>query len=73
MAVSKSLRLLGHGRLLLLELAALFVHFAMLLEELVQQHRVHLVGAHAVSFSFLVAHDKVGIYVFYIFGHKAEL
>src|SRR6267154_1743106 len=59
--------------ILLLHLALLFDKGTMLFEKLVEQHRVHLVVAHAVRFSFLVAHHKVGIYLFYIFGYKAQL
>ena len=45
----------------------------MLFEEFVKQHRVHLIVAHGIRFSFLVAHDQIGIYVFHIFGHKTKL
>jgi hypothetical protein len=31
----------------------------MLLEKLIEQHCVHLVVAHAVRFSFLVAHHQI--------------
>ena len=44
-----------------------------LFEELIEQHRVHLVVAHAVGLSFLVAHHQVGIHLFYVLGHKSEL
>ena len=45
----------------------------MLFEKLVKQHRVHLVVAHTVGFSFFVAHDQIRIHLFYVFGHKSEL
>ncbi len=34
----------------------LFLHMAVLFEELVEQHRVYLVVAHALGFSTLVTH-----------------
>src|SRR5438132_13755486 len=45
----------------------------MLFEKLIEQHRVHLVVAHAVGFSFLVAHYKLVIHFVYFFGNKSEL
>ena len=50
-----------------------FLHFAMLFEKFVKQHRVHLVVADAVGFSFLVAHYQIRIDLFHIFGHEAQL
>src|SRR6266550_2514415 len=50
-----------------------FLHFAALFEELVEQHRVHLVIAHAVGFSFLVPHHKVRIHLLHILGYESEL
>src|SRR5262249_8502494 len=45
----------------------------MLFEKLVEQHRIHLVVAHTVRFSFLVAHDEVRIDLFDILGDESEL
>ena len=45
----------------------------MFLEELVEQHRVYLVVADAVGFSFFVAHHQVRIHLLHIFGHKPKL
>src|SRR5206468_2249593 len=45
----------------------------MFLEELVEQHRVHLFVAHAVDFAVLVTDYQVGVYLFYVFGHQSEL
>ena len=45
----------------------------MLLEKLVKQHRIHLVIAHAVGFSLLVACHKRRIHFLYVFGHKPKL
>ena len=47
--------------------------FAVLFEELVEQHRVHLVVAHAVGFSLFVAHHQARIHLFYLFGDEPEL
>src|SRR6266576_833934 len=49
------------------------LNFAMLFEKLVEQHRVHLVVAHAVGFSLFVPHDQVWIHFFYLLGHQSEL
>ena len=45
----------------------------MLFKKLVEQHRVHLVIAHAVGLSFLVADYKVRIHLLYILSHESEL
>ena len=45
----------------------------MFFEKLVEQHRVHLLVAHAVGLSIFVAHDQVGVYLFHFLGHKAKL
>src|SRR6266487_2647461 len=45
----------------------------MLFEKLIEQHRVHLVVAHAVSVSFFITHHQVSLHLFHLFGHKSEL
>ena len=55
----------------MLRFATLFFDLLMRFEELVEQHRVHLVVAHAVGFSFFVADDKIRIHLVYILGHKS--
>ena len=45
----------------------------MLFEELVKQHRVHLVVAHAVGFSVFVADHQVRIHFFYFLGYQSKL
>jgi hypothetical protein len=40
-----------------------FLDFAILLEELIEQHRVHLILAHAVGLSIFVAHDEIRIHL----------
>ena len=64
---------LGDRRFLFLNLAILLLHFPMLFEKLVEQHRVHLVVAHGVNLAVLVAHDEVGIYLSYFLGNQAKL
>ena len=49
------------------------LNLVMSFEKLIEQHCVHLVVAHAVGFSFFIAHHQVGVYPFYLFGHKSEL
>src|SRR5581483_3765766 len=49
------------------------LHFLVLFEELVEQHRVHLIVAHTVGFPLLVAHHQVRINLFYFFGYKTKL
>jgi hypothetical protein len=45
-----------------------FLDFAMLFEELIEQHRVHLILAHAVGLSIFVAHDEIGIHLGHFLG-----
>src|SRR5262245_36171359 len=45
----------------------------MLFEELIEQHRVHLVVADAVGFSLLIMHHQIRIYLFDFFGDQSEL
>ena len=45
----------------------------MLFEKLVEQHRVHLIVAHAVRFSFFIMHDQVGIHLLYFLRDEAKL
>jgi hypothetical protein len=51
---------------------SLLLHRAMFFEKLVEQHCVHLVVAHAVRFSFVIAHYQVRINLFHFFGHENE-
>src|SRR5215831_16379224 len=45
----------------------------MFLEELVEQHRVHSLVAHAVRLALLVTSYQIGINLFHLLGHQAEL
>src|SRR5215216_5861449 len=45
----------------------------MLFEKFIEEHRVHLVVAHAVRFSFLVADDQVRANFFNIFRYQPTL
>ncbi len=45
----------------------------MLFQELVEQHRVHRFVADGVGFSLLVTSHKIGIHLFHLLSHKAEL
>jgi len=49
-----------------------FLDFAMLFEELIEQHRVHLIVAHAVGLSIFVAHDEIRIHPGHFLGDKAN-
>ena len=46
---------------------------AMLLKELIEQHRVHLVVADAVGLSFLITHDEIGIHPLHVLGYNSQL
>ena len=48
-------------------------HFAVLFEELVEQHRVHRFVAHGVRLALLVAGHQIGIHLFHVLSHEAEL
>src|SRR5436190_15380925 len=61
------------SRFQFLNLLSLLLHSAVLLQKFVKQHRVHLVVAHAVGFSFFIAHHQVSVHLFHLFGHKSEL
>src|SRR6266536_1163850 len=50
-----------------------YLHLLVLFEELVEQHRIHLVVEHAVGFSFFVAHHQLSIRLSHLLGDKAEL
>ena len=56
-----------------LEIFALLFDFAVLFEEFIEQHGVHLIVADTVGFSFFVAHDQIRIHFVNVFGHKSEL
>jgi len=49
------------------------LHFAVLFEKLIEQHRIYLIVTNAVRLSFFVAHYEIGIYLFHILGHKSQL
>src|SRR3984893_15036369 len=59
--------------LLFLRFAALLLHRAVLFEEFVEQHRVYRFVAHGVNFALAVVSHQVGIDLFYLLGHEAEL
>src|SRR5215471_6249300 len=46
--------------------ALFFYKRFMLFEKLVEQHRVHLLVAHAVGLSFFIAHHKIRIHLLHI-------
>jgi len=45
----------------------------MLFQKLVEQHPVHLIIAHTISLSFLIAHHHVGIDLFHILSDQPKL
>src|SRR4029077_6002773 len=49
------------------------LHCTVLFEELVEQHRVHGFVADAVNFPVGVAHNQIGVHLFYLLGHQAKL
>ena len=51
----------------------LFLHFAVLFEELVEQHRVDRVVAHGIDFAVFVAHHQVGIHLSHFLGNQTKL
>src|SRR5205085_2932681 len=51
----------------------LFLHLAVLFEELIEQHRVHLVVTHAVGFSLFVAYHQIRIDRLHLLGHQPKL
>src|SRR5437762_3260683 len=55
------------------QLAALLLHFAVLFEELVEQHRVHRLVAHGVDLTLLIASHQSGVHLFYLLGHQPKL
>jgi hypothetical protein len=50
-----------------------FLNFAVLFEELIEQHRVYLIVAYAVGFAFLITKHQVRVDLFHVLGHKAKL
>jgi hypothetical protein len=60
------LLLLCDGRFLLLVLA-------MLLEKLIEQHRVHRFIAHTLRLALIVASHQSGVYLFHFLSHETEL
>src|SRR5262249_55450866 len=57
---------------LLLHARLQFLHLSMLLEKLIEQHRVHLIVPHCVRFSFFVAQHQVWMDIFYLFSNESE-
>ena len=51
---------------------SLLLNFAMLFEELVEQHRIHRLVAHGVGLAFSVAHHEVRIHFFHLLSHETE-
>src|SRR5262249_47905725 len=49
------------------------LYFAVLLEELVEQHRVHRFVTHGESFPLVVADHQIRIYLFPVLSHQAKL
>ena len=49
------------------------LHFAMLFEEFVEQHRIHCVVADSEEFAVLIAHDQVRVHRRDFFGDQPEL
>src|SRR5439155_1508058 len=45
----------------------------MLFEELVEQHRVHRLVAHGISFALVITGHQIGVHLFHFLSHKAEL
>jgi hypothetical protein len=44
-----------------------------LFEELIEQHRVHLIVTHSIDVTAFVADHEVRVCLFYVFGHESEL
>src|SRR6266496_345967 len=57
--------LLGYGCFQFLDLAVFF-------EELVEQHRIHLVVAYAVDFAIATARHEIRAYLFYVLSDESE-
>ena len=51
----------------------MFLHLAVLFEKLVEQHRVHRFVADGVRLALLVASHQIGVHLFHLLGHEAEL
>jgi hypothetical protein len=49
-----------------------FLHLPVLFEKLVEQHRVHLVVAHAVRFTFFIAYYEIRIHLLNVFRYQAQ-
>src|SRR2546430_12754800 len=45
----------------------------MLFEELVEQHRVHRLVAHGISFALVITGHQIGVHLFHFLSHKTEL
>ena len=54
-------------------LLLLFLHFGVLFEELVEQHRVHCFISHGVYLPIGVACHQIWVYPLDLLGHEAEL
>ena len=69
-----------HPFLQLADCSFLFLYFASLcldlfvfFKELVEQHRIHRLIADTVRLALVVASDQIGIHLFHLLGHQAEL
>src|SRR5215469_15528756 len=59
--------------LLLRRIRFQFLYFAVLFEELVEQHRIHRFVANRIGLAVFVASYQVCIYFFHVLGYEAEL
>src|SRR6267142_1291078 len=50
-----------------------FLDFVVLLEKLLEKHRVYLIVTNTVGFSLFVAHNEIGIHLFHVFSHQTKL
>src|SRR5215211_1944284 len=48
------------------------LHFLVLFQKFIEDHRVHLVVANAVRFSFLVARHEIRAYLFHLLGNEPK-
>ncbi len=51
----------------------LFLYLAMLLEKLIEQHRVDLLVANGLWLTVPITDDQVGVYFFYFLSNESEL
>ena len=55
------------------QLPTLLLDFAMLFEELIEQHRIDCLVAYRVNFAFGIPSHEVGIHSCHVLSHKAKL